>query len=126
MGSDAPVQPAPDARPHGSRGERRMVQLVLQGGLCLAAVLIAAGLALAALRGRMVSNPVVLSELPDLLRTGHPRAFMALGILVLLATPIVRVLALIGGFALDRDWRFSTVALGVALLLLAGILLGRA
>jgi len=30
------------------------------------------------------------------------------------------------GFALDRDWRFAAVALGVALLLAAGILLGHA
>ena len=130
MGSEIPVEPTgtggADAIPHGSRGERRMVQLLLQGGLLLSAVLIAVGLALAALHGRLVSHPVGVSEIPGLLRAGHPRGFMGLGVLVLLATPILRVLVLIGGFALDRDWRFSAVALGVALLLLTGILLGQA
>lgn len=130
MGSEAPLQTgtveASGAPPHGSRGERRVVQLLLRTGLLLAAALIAAGLGLAALHGHLVTHAVSVSELPALLRAGRPSGFMALGILVLLATPILRVLFLIGGFALDRDWRFSAVAAGVALFLLAGILLGHA
>jgi uncharacterized membrane protein len=130
MGSEPPF-PASGTEPggtppRGSAGERRMVQLLLLTGLLLAAALIAVGLALAALHGRLVTHPVAVRELPGLLRAGRPSGFMALGILVLLATPILRVLSLIGGFALERDWRFAAVALGVALLLGAGILLGHA
>jgi uncharacterized membrane protein len=130
MAPEAPVErpalPTAGEPPHGSRGERRMVQVLLRTGLLVAAALIAVGLALAALHGHLVTRAVSAGELPDLLRAGRPSAFMALGILVLLATPILRVLSLIGGFALDRDWRFASVALGVAILLLAGILLGHA
>jgi len=130
MGSEAPFAgsgaEAGGAPPRGSAGERRLVQLLLRTGLLLAAALIAVGLALAALHGRLVTHPVSPAEIPSLLGAGRPTGFMALGILVLLATPILRVLFLVVGFALDRDWRFAAVALGVALLLAAGILLGHA
>lgn len=108
-----------------SAGTRRSVQVLLRVGIGVAGALIAAGLALAALHGRLVAHPVAVAELPALLRAGRPSGFMALGLLVLLATPILRVLALVASFARDRDWRFAGVALGVALLLLVGILLGR-
>lgn len=130
MGSEVPVDAthpeAPGAPPHGSRGERRMVQVLLRSGLLVSAVLIAVGLGLAALHGQLVTHAVSVGELAALLRAGIPSGYMALGILVLLATPILRVLSLIGGFAMDGDWRFACVALGVAVLLLAGILLGHA
>lgn len=121
----APARKAAGEPPHGSRGERRMVQILLRTGLLLAAALIGVGLALAALEGHLVAHAVSLRELPALLLSARPSGCMALGILVLLATPILRVLSLIGGFALDGDWRFAAVATGVALLLLMGILLGQ-
>jgi len=103
-----------------------MVQIVLRVGITVASALIAIGLVLAVLQGHMVSHPILLGELPGLIAAGRPSGFTGLGVLVLLATPIVRVICLIGGFALDRDWRFAAVAVGVALLLAAGIVLGHA
>jgi len=44
-------------------------------------------------------------------------AWMQLGVLVLLFTPVLRVLVLAIGWAIERDWRMALVALVVLVLL---------
>jgi uncharacterized membrane protein len=41
-----------------------------------------------------------------------------------MVTPILRVVVLLAGWAIDREWRFSAVALTVLALLIASLLLG--
>ncbi len=55
----------------------------------------------------------------------RPSGFMSLGLLVLLATPIVRVVGSIFAFAYERDWRFAGITLLVLTIVLSSILLGR-
>ncbi len=50
---------------------------------------------------------------------------IALGLLLLIATPIVRVLFAIGGFLLERDWLYTGVSLAVLLVLLYSLFAGR-
>ncbi len=83
------------------------------------------GVVLAFAEGRLRAHAVRLLDVPRLVAAGRPSAFMAVGILVLLATPISRVLALILLFAKDRDPRFAVIAGAVAALLTLGVLLGR-
>lgn len=48
--------------------------------------------------------------------TGEPQAIIQLGLLLLIATPIARVLFSVGAFALERDWLYvglTLVVLGV-------------
>jgi uncharacterized membrane protein len=100
------------------------VAWILRIGLALSALLMAVGVCLAWAEGRLLAHPVTVSELGSLLARGRPSAFMEAGILVLLATPMLRVLTLIGVFARERDIRFAAAAVVVAGLLVLGVLLG--
>lgn len=105
--------------------ERRIVSAVLRVGVAIATILMLVGVTMAGFKARLRAHPVRLGQLASRLGQGHPSAFMELGILVLLATPIVRVLLLAVGWSVARDWRFAAVAAAVALLLATGIVLGR-
>lgn len=56
---------------------------------------------------------------------GHGQAVIALGLIMLIATPIVRVGASIVGFAVERDRAFVVITSLVLLILLASFFLGR-
>lgn len=113
-------------RPAPGRSERRLVQGILRTGLGIASVLMAIGVVLALTEGRLQASAIRLPDVPDLVARGEPAGFMALGILVLLATPLTRVLALVVVFARDRDSRFAVIAGTVVALLTLGVFLGRA
>jgi uncharacterized membrane protein len=69
--------------------------------------------------------PAELSYVPQILRgaiTWQPLAVIQLGILVLIATPIARVLFSMLGFALERDWMYVSVTLIVLALLLYSLI----
>lgn len=83
------------------------------------------GVVIAFAEGSLRAHSIRLGDLPGLVAGGRPSAFMAVGILVLVATPITRVLALIVAFAGDRDPRFAAIAGAVAALLALGVFLGR-
>lgn len=55
----------------------------------------------------------------------RPSGFLALGLLVLIATPILRVVGSIGAFLYERDWRFAGVTTLVLMVLIVSLLLGR-
>jgi uncharacterized membrane protein len=69
--------------------------------------------------------PADLSYVPQILHgaiTWQPLAVIQLGILVLIATPVARVLFSMLGFALERDWMYVTVTLVVLTLLLYSLI----
>ncbi len=105
--------------------ERTLVVWILRIGLALSTLLMAAGVGMAWVEGRLTTHAVALSQIGSMLTHGRPSAVMEAGILVLLATPVVRVLALVGVFARDRDPRFVAAAATVAALLILGVFLGR-
>jgi uncharacterized membrane protein len=100
------------------------VRTVLRVGLFLSVVLILSGLALNLARGQDDAPAVRLGDLfahgadPGLLLTAN-------GIVVLALTPAVRVLALVGLWLRERDYRFVFVALAVVVTLAASVLLGK-
>lgn len=51
-------------------------------------------------------------------------ALTTLGLLALMVTPVLRVVVLLIGWALDRDWRFAAVAMVVLALLILSMSLG--
>lgn len=115
------------ATPSAPEGdERRLVVAILRGGLAVSMALLAVGLVLAVARGRLRVHPVALGDVLPSLAAGRPSGFMAAGILVLLATPAIRVLALAASFAAEGDRRFAAVAAAVALVLALAVAIGRA
>lgn len=118
-----PDEPLPTPRSHPGL-ERRIVATTLRTGVIVACVLMAAGVALAIGKGRLVAHGVTPGQIWRLVTGGHPSGLMALGLVVLTATPVLRVVLLAAGWAYARDWRFLAVALGVLCAIGVGIALG--
>lgn len=103
----------------------RMVSRVLAVGLVLAVALMVTG-AVLALVGQGPSPPSELSvsDLPRALAAVEPEGFLTLGLLVLLATPIARVLALVVGFARAKSRIFCYMSAIVLVVLALSAYLG--
>jgi uncharacterized membrane protein len=69
--------------------------------------------------------PHTLSDVWVGLLALHPQAIIALGLLLLIATPVVTVTGSAIAFAVEHDRRFVVIALLVLAILLTSFLLGR-
>ena len=105
-----------------SHAAHRFVQWVLRGGLAIACVLIAAGLALALASGEHMARRVHLHSLLSEGTTAD--RVIAAGLLLLAMTPVVRVLSLVAIYALERDRRFALVSFIVVIVLGTAIITG--
>ena len=101
--------------------DQRAVQVLLRVGLGLAVALMAVGLGLKVASGSHRSSGI---ELFALSAGSTADLVMALGVLVLAATPLFRVLALVVLWTRERDWRFVVVALLVVATLSMAIVVG--
>lgn len=114
------------------RGEHReemrlntVISRVLIVGLLAAVALLVAGAILTVARpGLAVPHATAIRGIPAELAAGRPGGFLQLGLLVLLATPFARVLALGIAFARRRWWLFAGISAVVAALLIVGAVIG--
>lgn len=117
--SDTPLCDRTDARLNA------VLSRLLLGGLVLAVALMVAGFVLAAARGEgSMPRASSIVAVPGLLADLEPAGFFDLGLLVLLATPAARVLALFVAFARRREWVFAALSAAVLAILAAGVALG--
>lgn len=94
-------------------------------GLSLAVLLMLAGVVLAAVDvDREVGHVSSISDWPRAVAGLEPAGFLDLGLLVLLATPVARVLGLLVGFTRRRARFFSAVSLVVLIILALSAYLG--
>ena len=93
----------------------RWVQVSLLAGLLLGGLLMAAGLAAALVleQPRPEGEPPAIRDLLDRAVRGDGVGLMNLGMLALMATPVLRVAVLALGWGMERRWRFLAVALAV-------------
>lgn len=110
-----------------------IISNVLRGGVLSSAAIILLGViifyARAALSGHTLADKPFPSSLPAVahgLARGDPLAIIALGLLLLLATPVVRVAVSIVAFALEGDRRYVIITTLVLLILLASFFIGKA
>lgn len=101
---------------------RGVIGWILRAGLAVATLLLVAGLVTKATSGDAATPALELDALlpPRSVADG----LLGAGVLVLAATPFVRVLALAGVWVGVRDWRFVATAGVVLALLVAATLLG--
>jgi uncharacterized membrane protein len=69
-------------------------------------------------------EPPTLESISGVIReaaTGSARGIIQLGALLLIATPVMRVIFGVVGFARERDWKFVVISLIVLALLLYGL-----
>jgi len=106
------------------------ISQVLRGGVVISAAIILLGvvwfyLQMAITGHATLTYPHSLVEVAQQLAEGDPLSLVALGLLILLLTPILRVAISIVIFALERDWLYTVITLIVLLILLVSLLLGR-
>ena len=104
------------------------VQRVLRIGILAAALLLAIGLALLIARGlpplAAAPSHVSLEGLPGGLASGQGRAFVLLGVMVLLLTPLARVVLSVATFAREGDRDFTIITVFVLAILITSLALG--
>lgn len=118
------------------KGARELLQLsnsiswILQGGVILSALLIVIGIAMLPTRPgglsatRMLNFPQTLGQVGTGLLMLHPQAFIMLGLLLLIATPIVRVAASLVMFIKERDYKYMVITAGVLAILIFSLFIG--
>jgi uncharacterized membrane protein len=127
---------APPAPVGNSFDDRRMETIMgrlLQAGVLLASavVLLGGALYLKAHAGTPANYHTFTSEaanlryptrLLSLLKKGDPEAIIQLGILLLIATPVARVVFAVIGFAIERDRLYVAISLTVLAVLTFSLL----
>jgi len=105
----------------------RMVSRILRAGIAISVTLMVIGLAIGFFDGQgMPKHVVPLADLRSLLRTFDPAAYLSLGLLVLIATPFVRVLGSVIAFAREGDRRYVLITAVVLAVMCLSVALGRA
>ena len=118
---------AAPAVPHTLTGVERMVRLVLLAGIGVSVALMAVGLVLVVARAQPLPVSVTpVSALPHDLATLQAAAFLSLGLIVLIATPFVRVAGSVVAFAREGDRRYVLITSVVLAVMCLSVLLGRA
>jgi len=103
---------------------------ILQIGVMLSAATILLGIILLPIRPgglspeRVLNFPQTLSQIAVGLLVPRPQSIIAIGLLLLIATPIVRVAASIVAFALEGDRRYVLITSAVLIILLGSLFLG--
>lgn len=95
-------------------------------GLYLSVALILFGLGLALFTHQNVPDTVFpMQSLFTGLLSLNAGSYLSLGLLVLIATPIIRVITSFISFLVEKDWRFAAITLVVLVTVLVSIFLGK-
>ena len=105
---------------------RRWVQRTLAAGVVASAIFLVTGLVLVFTRheAALNSGPFKLAATVGRAAHGEGTAVMTIGLLILMLTPVARVLVLGIGWLLDRELLFAGVAATVLVLLTISVVLG--
>ena len=106
------------------------ISRVLQLGVTAAAVVIAFGLILLTIHGHSgyphQGYPRTLGGVAAGLASGKPYAWIAVGLLLLILTPMLRVAVSVGAFLLEQDSLYVAITLFVLGMLIFSFILGSA
>lgn len=105
-----------------------LISWVLRAGVLLSAVIMLVGLVLVLVHpaGLPLARPAGFAQVFLGLARGNPLAVIDLGILILVLTPIARVLLSVLIFLRERDLTYTAITLFVLLVLIISFLLGKA
>ncbi len=110
-----------------SRQLNHVIHRMLTVGLVISTSVMMTGLVLDAILHRDVPSAVPgYKEVMLRVMSLRPSGFLALGLLVLIATPILRVLGSFCEFVYERDWRYAGITFLVILVLSTSLFFGRA
>jgi uncharacterized membrane protein len=144
---ELPNTPGRETAPSGSTfPTEEMISWILRVGVSASAALIALGVVLLFVTGktgyagsfsdvaglvqynqnRLAAFPTAPGDVLAGLAQFKPYAFIALGLLLLIATPVIRVAASVVIFVLERDYAYVFITLIVLVILIVSFLLGKA
>jgi uncharacterized membrane protein len=107
------------------RNLNHVIQRMLILGLILSAAVLVAGLVCSAIAHQPVASKTLsFKQVLDGLSTGSPASFLSLGILLLIATPVLRVVGSLFEFVATRDWHYVLVTSLVLLILAISAFVG--
>lgn len=138
-GQPAPVPPQAGMPAAGAgvpqdarvRQAELIIAYVLRGGVLLSAGVIVLGVLLYATGGGAGGaigsrpTPSTFGAVLAGVARGDGRAVIELGLLILLATPVLRVAVSTVTFALERDWRYVAITAAVLTVLILSFVLGK-
>lgn len=120
--ADTPEQASARQQQHDLN---QVVHRVLVVGLIISTVFMLIGVGLALFLQRDLPQAVPqLGDVWQRVLALRPSGFLALGLLVLIATPILRVIGSIAAFVYERDWRYAAITALVFAVMITSILLG--
>lgn len=99
-------------------------QVLLFGGGLAALLLLSAVIAAVIERQPLAHTALSPREAWESLRGLHAGGLASVGLLILIFTPVVRVVGSVVVFIVERDYRYALVTFTVLSLMLAGFLLG--
>jgi uncharacterized membrane protein YfcA/uncharacterized membrane protein len=125
------TSPEPKKQRTPPKGEttNNIIGWILQIGVILSAAIILIGLILLPIHPgglsvqRLLNFPQTLSQVGEGLLVLQPQAVIALGLLLLIAIPVIRVAASVIAFALEGDRKYVVITLIVLTILLCSVLL---
>jgi uncharacterized membrane protein len=120
------IVPEAASRAARQRELNEVVHSMLMLGLVLSTALMCMGITLSLVFHSPL--PSTISPLKQVVRGLHrlsPSSFLSLGILFLIATPILRVCGSVIEFIVTREWRYAAITLLVLIILSISILVGR-
>ena len=121
-----PVEP-PKGEPTRAAALESALARILQVGTLVSMAFVALGVFLFIVRGGSPLDPgptLDLAHLPADLARGDPAAILWLGVLGILATPGLRVVGALVGFARAGEWRMVGVAAAIVVVVGMGIVAG--
>lgn len=142
----APAEAVPIIDYHATPGRalgrvERVISTLLRLGVITSITVIFIGMLISlarhpqAVRDPQALNPLIsknasfphsLKDVTSGVLAVQGQAIMALGLLILIATPVMRVAVSIVAFAMQRDWIYLAITSTVLALLILSFLLGRA
>ncbi len=101
------------------------VHRILVIGLVISTGLLLTGIFLDLVLGRSLPTATLApGQVVGALLSLRPSGFLSLGLLVLLVTPIVRVIGSVIVFIWERDWRFALVTSVVLAIMIVSVIVG--
>lgn len=118
--------PEPSRRPLRERRELDAMvhRVLLVGGAAAALFLLSAVLAAMVERRPLARSGLSPAYAWRSLQALHPGGLASVGLIVLIFTPVIRVLGSVVVFVIERDFRHALIALLVLSLMVASFLLG--
>jgi uncharacterized membrane protein len=104
----------------------QVIHQLLVIGLAISVIFMLLGLFLDLTMHRVIPTAIPqISEIFSRALALRPSGFLSLGLLVLMATPIVRVIGSFIAFIYERDWRYAGITFLVLIIVTLSVVLGK-